>query len=428
MSENPNNENSEVVFPPEPEDFESSSVAEEGRKRGFSPMVKLLLASAAGIALLVGGMVWSVSEQMDGASRAVRAPAIDATPGGDVQASSERFRDRLEQSNDEKAARARELGVTYLPTPEGILKPVEPIVPVEPVVAEPEPKVQERKPISAPPAPPPIVRKPVTEVKGKDIPEVQMSTPAQQQKDNKFAGAMASQMAAISKASAPLASMRFDVQLPEPDEVQAESGADVSGAAGGVSTERIFRPGDLLYAESLVTVSSDAESPILVEVTAGEWKGSRLVGEFDVDDSSDRLVVTFSTMSLPDGRVLGIEALAVDGRSAEAAVASDVDRRFVARYGPIFAASFIGAFADAVSQRAETQTTSGDSVIVTSPEASTRQAIASGVSSASKVIASDIMANSPSGPKITLRAGYPLAIMIISSDDAPLPAEDYAED
>ncbi|MSU92020.1 hypothetical protein GE300_20915 [Rhodobacteraceae bacterium 2CG4] len=128
--------------------------------------------------------------------------------------------------------------------------------------------------------------------------------------------------------------------------------------------------------------------------------------------ASGRMVVTFRSMTFADGNVYDIEAVAVDGKSAETAVASDVHRRYVARYAPILAATFISGFAQALAQPSQTVVGSGDSMQIVTDGSTTENALASGLAAASAAVASDIASTAPKGPKIILQAGWPIGILI----------------
>lgn len=176
----------------------------------------------------------------------------------------------------------------------------------------------------------------------------------------------------------------------------------------------MLRPGDVLYAETMTKVNSDIDASVIAEVVAGPYKGSRLVGGFETDPGSGRMIVKFSAMSLPDGTSMGISALAVDGRTAETTVRSDIERRYVQRYGPVLAASFIGSYARAISQPKQTIVDMGESTQVITESPTKDEAVAAGVSAGLGAIASDIQSYAPRGPKIILRDGWPLGVMILA--------------
>lgn len=396
----------------------------------------------------IGLTIFQGSKGVNEPSSAPRAAELDSTPGGAVQGDSAAYQQSLNDMNANRADRAAELGVTSVPTPEVVLRPVEPIAEVVEIpedetetVAAPEaapeqPRTVERRslprPVEATPRPEPQ-RIPVA---------AQSSAPAataansgngegQEVPENPYLASMENQMAKFTEAFEPK-TMTVGAGVSETDR---DAGGTAGGAAGdagagqadGAGTgsgetevaELLLRPGDVLYAETLTSVNSDAKSPIMVEVVSGEFKGARLTGSFEVAESSSRMVVAFTNMTLPDDRVIAINAFAVDGATAETAVASDVERRYVSRYAPIIAGAFISGYASSASEREQTVIGTGDNAQIVSSAASAKESLYSGISNAAEAVSSDILARAPKGPKIILRDGYPLGILIVDPVEKP---------
>jgi len=400
-----------------------------GRK-GISPVMKLALIGGSVVALLAAAMIFSSSQGPGAPSETRRPAALDSTPGGNVQASSAEYQQSLRTLNERRAQEAAELGVTSIPTPEAILRPsarIEQIGTVERTAGEDEPEERaepEEKPVvaSAPriirrPPPPVVPRtRPAEERAPAAAPAVTAAPAADQEVENPYVNRIGTMMSRGVKNFAAKPMVVSEVASgKEGDEdadamathvPQAETGPDYS------SGNLLLRPGDVLYAETLTTVTSDMQSPVLAEVVHGPHKGARVVGDFSADKASGRMVVTFRSMTFEDGNVYDIEAVAVDGKSAETAVASDVHRRYVARYAPILAATFISGFAQALAQPSQTVVGSGDSMQIVTDGSTTENALASGLAAASAAVASDIASTAPKGPKIILQAGWPIGILI----------------
>jgi len=395
------------------------------KKSSIPPGVKL--TGLAVVALVgLGGAIFYTSAQQEAASQAPRAASLDSTPGGAVQQDSEVYRESVSELNRQRADRASQLGATSVPTPEAIMQPLEKPVTIDDVEISKEDagelKPEVRRPVVAErrilpqPAPAPAVqerqRVPVQEAR--TAPVQVTSGAAGEEKENPYVGLMSSQMTRMA-ANFPAREMSNGIVTPT-QVTDEEARGDASGSESGSATETaelLLRPGDVLYAETLTNVSSDMESPVLAEIVSGEYKGARLTGSFQADKASDRMVVSFNHMTLEDGRVLSVNAFAVDGATAETAVASDVERRYVARYGPIIAASFISGYAQSRAQTAQTVVGVGSDATVATSEASAEQSLYAGVSRAASAVSSDILANAPKGPKIILRDGYPIGIIFV---------------
>ena len=199
-----------------------------------------------------------------------------------------------------------------------------------------------------------------------------------------------------------------------PEEQIAALSGDAPGAAEAPqAAEPIIPAGTILYGETLTSSSSDLPGPVLVQVTTGPFKGGRLVGQFSTSDTVDRMVVEFSTMTLPDGTSVAVSAFAVDGVSAETAVASDVNRRYVQRYAPILAAAFITGYAGAAAQPDQQLVELGEGNSVISGTTTEEQNLYAGLAAASEAIGADLVQNAPKGPEVILRSGWPVGIMFV---------------
>ncbi|MFG6082217.1 DotG/IcmE/VirB10 family protein [Paracoccus litorisediminis] len=405
-------------------------------KKGLSPTFKVAALGGGLVLVFAGAMMLGSGNTPDQAS-STRAPGrIDSTPGGDIQANSPQYQENLRVMNEQRATRATELGVTSLPTPEVIMGPAAPIENIGNITAE--PKVEEKptetkqpvqvsEPRRIPRPPAPVVQpqpafaqnhqaQPVAAAPG--------SAPAKEP-ENPYIQRMNGMMgkAVTSFAPKPMTTENFDLAEVAVDPASAGNTGSVTGVTGATGDsaaadgtlapgEMLLRPGDVLYAETMTSVNSDLPSPVMAEVVHGPHKGARLVGSFTSDPASARMVVTFATMTFADGRVVDINGVAVDGKSAETAVASDVERRYVARYAPILAATFINGYAQAKAQPKQTVVGTGDNAQVVTEQSTSETAIASGLAAASAAVATDIAANAPKGPKIILQQGWPIGVLI----------------
>jgi hypothetical protein len=105
------------------------------------------------------------------------------------------------------------------------------------------------------------------------------------------------------------------------------------------------------------------------------------------------------------------------------AVASDVDQRYISRYGPVLGAAFVAGFGQAAAQVGTTQSQSSSSTTVTQAAPSTAQALAAGVSSAASSVAGDLLSHAPKGALISLAADYPMAVLFVDGVFPPGSAE-----
>lgn len=407
-------------------------------RRGLSPTAKLMGAAGLGV-LAIGGLMFMSAAETSAPSETRKPPTLDSTPGGQVQADNEVYQESVRKYNESRARQAADLGITSMPLPESILTDLETVKGVEEVAITPvEEAVPEEKPVSRVverrilprPQPAPVTAAPAPIATHVPAP-VEMAPaaagPNGQEQENPYAQSISSMMQGTAPVFKPIGMQVVEAaqQTEDPERGVTAGGEGRPGdtcencadpansTAPDYSAENLLmRPGDLLYAETLTSVNSDMKSAVMAEVVAGEHKGARLVGSFEADKASGRMVVEFESMTFADGRVYEVAAIAVDGRSAETAVRSDIERRYVARYAPLLAATFIESYASAMGNGRTTVIGTGDSTQVITEPSTERESILAGIGSAAGAIATDISEMAPKGPKIILQAGWPLAIML----------------
>jgi len=400
----------------EPQDF-----AEQRVKKGMSPGLKLGLL-VGGVFTILGASFFLSTASVEDPSAMRGAPDLDATPGGSLQSQNPLFRELLEQANDERAQDALARGETFIPVPEGQLEPV-----IRSDVADAgdseargdkpdEERVARVSPPPAPPAPEPrVIEQRIIPAPAGSVSRPSVETTSPQEQANPYVQGMIQQMGAVSLSGARNTTMFAVTDAPPyPDEQVSVVGAEGSVTqADDAGQTPLIAAGAVLYGETLTSSSSDLPGPVLVEITTGPFKGGRLVGSFTTVGSVDRMVVEFSKMSLPDGSSLDVTAFAVDGMSAETAVASDVNRRYVQRYAPILAAAFITGYAGSAAQPDQQVVALGDGNSVVTGTTSEEQNLYAGLAAASQAIGSDLIQNAPKGPEVILRSGWPVGIMFV---------------
>lgn len=430
---------------------DSSTGGSIKKRRGMTGGVRaILLISVMAVGVLGFMLMPRNSNDPATASSVGLPPAIDTTAAGETQATNPRYAQAVREYQEEQARLALEEGESFIPSPESILVPetnesdrLEVTTRTEPVQPAPVPRRVETTRVVASPAPVPEVRpRPVVAEAPRPVNNGQGGGQAGEEPPNPYLQAMTGQMQMISAAMVPPKPKAEDFEaqaeqaemdraaaqaqisgMPAPQAPGTAAGAPVSGLpAPGVMPgeaegelpqgEIIVQAGDILYAQVVTDAVSDFVTPVVAEITVGEHKGARLVGAFEIDPSTDRMMVGFTQMTWPDGTARTVSALAVDGDTGETAVRSGIERRYFKRYAPIFAASFLNGLAAGASEPDKTiiSDSDGNQSAVEEPRTLEESAWA-GVSEATGEITADIRARMPKGPKIKLARGYPIGIM-----------------
>lgn len=437
-------------------DINPDSVYTEDQKPQSKPKKKRSKVLLVGGLFIVGAVAYSLVASTDTSttSTVVAPPSLNTTSGGTIQDSSPEYAESLRRANDQNAERALEEGRTFIATPEGSLSPLNPTVeslpqPVVEDVKEPETDavVTRKRPVIA------QLRK-TNEAPAGTAQADQGQTQGQgQQPENPYVGLISGQMSTIGKAYGPKESggQIFKTTQTEPkkeattptaqsntlssldeeetaeqdtpaltkEELAARRQAEISAQENVLKEpvredEKVYvAAGDVLYGEVVATVNSDAQMPVIVQVTTGEHKGARLLGTFSTDNVSGKLVVSFSQMT--NGNVtVPVSALAIDGYSADTTVRSGIEKRYLKRYGTVFATTFIEGVASGLAEPKKTVLTdqNGNNQVV-ADKRTTDESLWNGVSAAVGVINEDIMAGRPKGPKIYLHSGYPVGVLFV---------------
>lgn len=119
---------------------------------------------------------------------------------------------------------------------------------------------------------------------------------------------------------------------------------------------RVFiKAGTVLFGVMDTSVNTDEPGPVLATILSGKLQGTRLVGSFQHEGMQEAVLIQFNQMSIPKrARSMSIQAVAIDPDTARTALASDVDKHILLRYGSIFASSFISGYGKAVTQQGTT--------------------------------------------------------------------------
>lgn len=123
--------------------------------------------------------------------------------------------------------------------------------------------------------------------------------------------------------------------------------------------QALIKTGDVLFAVMDTSVNSDEPGPILATIVSGKLKGSKLIGSFNLPSNSDKMVISFNTLSVPGAsKTVSISAYAIDPDTARTALSSRTDHHYLLRYGSLFASSFLEGIGNAF-QSADTTVTVG---------------------------------------------------------------------
>jgi intracellular multiplication protein IcmE len=127
-----------------------------------------------------------------------------------------------------------------------------------------------------------------------------------------------------------------------------------------VPQKALIKTGDILFGVIDTSINSDEPGPILATIVSGKLKGAKLIGSFNLPSNANKMVISFTTMSVPGAsRSVSISAYAIDADTARTALASNTNHHYLLRYGSLFASSFLEGFGNAFQSANTTVTVGG---------------------------------------------------------------------
>jgi intracellular multiplication protein IcmE len=411
-SSEPDDSEAETVAPEiedaAPMDEKPSPINRSARRQNRTVMIAMGIIGIGLMLVLYRGFASDNPPE----SRVSRPPNVQSTPGGEQQARSQRYQNTLDAANEAGAERARQVGDSFIATPD------QPLRSVDEIGQRPEPRVVAR-PVAPPNAFEPVRR------------PADIQTPDRRpQRDfrhiNELAAAMSAQQQGLLEAWSPRPSrgtVVIEQQLyVDPAEI-AEANAAAASAPSGVSVPRTpyVTAGQSVIARVVNASDSDTPGPVVAEIIDGPLNGARVIGQFGTNKNQDALVIQFEQVVLPDGRTISTSAYAVDAQASSIAVKTEIERRYLQRYGIRLAAAFVGGMSEALSQPEETFVGIGDGLgAVIRDQPTLTEGLFAGAANVGNTLATDLERSAPDGPLVKMRAGQMIGILFLENvaDDA----------
>lgn len=389
-----------------------------------SPLVKVgvIFGAAAlifGTIILFGG-----EEEAVMTSQAPRAPDMTQAPG--TEAASPAYIDAIEDVNQSNLETAMREGESSIPIP------IEPPVGRVEVVEEEE---SEEDPLQR-------WRRLQDERLQQEIESRQVIAPTSLPEDNEqneavtaMAEAMQQQMQSVLERQNEFKVNSISITSPdflEEDEGAEEGSEDGQGglSEGGVEEEDapeivVIPAGEIEYAQIITQANSDIPGPVLGQIVSGPLSGSRILGEFSVEN--DLISLQFNTVVVVDGISHDIDTIAIDPATTLPGMATSVNHRYLRRIVLPAAAAFIEGAAEAVAETGRTSVSvRGDVVAEETEETDLKEQIATGIEEAGAQLGEIIEEmNEDVEPLVIIDAGTPMGLLFLQPMTRPMTEEDY---
>lgn len=402
-------------------DDDNSSPETLGQLVQSNPLIKVgvVLGAAAlifGVIILFGG-----DEEKAQFSSVGAAPEMTVAPG--TEEASPAYVEAIQDVNQQDLERAISEGTSAIPIP---IDPPVGRIPLQEDEAEAEDPLQRWRRLQEERLQRELQTNQVIE------PTALPEDNAQQEAVNALAQAMQAQMQQVLERQGKyIVDTRSvtDPKIFEDDDV--EDGLDgeivdgeVTGVNGEPLAEVIIVPaGEIEYGQIITEANSDVPGPVLAEIASGPLSGSRMLGEFTVEN--DLISLTFSQVII-DGISYPINAIALDPATTLPGMATDVDHRYFQRIILPAAAAFIDGAASAIAESGRTDITiTGDTVTSSEAETDDEQEIASGLEEAAEELTTIIdELNEDTEPLVIIASGTPMGILFLEPVTQPVEDDD----
>lgn len=184
---------------------------------------------------------------------------------------------------------------------------------------------------------------------------------------------------------------------------------DAATTASRGTVEILIEAGRIEYAQLITQANSDVPGPILAQLASGPLAGSRMIGSFKTNE--DYLTLNFDTIVV-DGIAISTTAVALDPKTSQPGVITDINRKYFQRVILPAAAAFIEGIGGAIGESGSTTVVVDQGAAVSdSVDLNSRQEFYKGVEKASEKLG-DILDDNANKvkPRLRVAAGTHIGI------------------
>lgn len=375
-----------------------------------NPMVKIGVVLGA-IATIVGGIVLFGGEKQTGGTSVMR-PGSDLTQAPGANEVSDTYREQIQDFNQAQIDQAQSTGQSALPVPVGTTRGVIPLD--EAKVSEEDPlerwrRLQaeriEKEKQAAPEA-------------GPQAPPVDPNAEVKQQLAKAMAGQMESilDFKTIKGAEQESVSSPDWIQQKREEEQQKleQERLEAEGANQPSDVVILLPAGTIEYAQLMTEANTDAPGPVLAQIVSGPLAGSRAIGSFKA--SNEYITLQFNTVVV-DGIAYGTDAIALDPKTANPGMITEIDKKYFTRVILPAAAAFIEGLGGAIAETGSTTltvATGGSSSSSTTEDLDTKQEFFKAVEEAAEKVGEMLDEEADNAePMLRVAAGTPMALLFV---------------
>ena len=353
------------------------------------------------------------------------APRVAQKPG--LVSDSEYYRQKMSQHEYEAARAASESGRSYVAAPNSPVEKVDLSIPVPPPTPTPTPTPAKIKPPEVTGLPETKAPAPIQPVNAPNNAEMARRLAESAHYESVMSRTMLRDMQQIAEhwqlkgltitaaehSQSPALSAAVDASSGAASAAQSAAGTSQNAPAGAGCAE--ISSGTVLYGTSDILIDSDVQSPVLVTIREGSFRGAKLIGSFErVQDKG--VILKFERMVLPDSSECRVQAVALNPETTGAAVATTVDHHYLERYGTMLVSAFAQGFGQAVIAANSTYTvTPFGGVIQTVSNLPVSQEALMALGTVGQYLGSNMRQLFSIPPTVKVEPGADIAVLFVSS-------------
>lgn len=126
-----------------------------------------------------------------------------------------------------------------------------------------------------------------------------------------------------------------------------------SGRSGNECSVPLIKGGQIRYAQTDIALNTDFQGPVRMTFLDGKIAGYTGMGSFELNELGAKMKLKINTLFDPDGQQYSVSGYVLDPNTTLWAMASDVDRHIIYRYGGFGLGTILSSFAILADNRAK---------------------------------------------------------------------------
>jgi hypothetical protein len=128
---------------------------------------------------------------------------------------------------------------------------------------------------------------------------------------------------------------------------------DENGNSSGTCESPLVKGGEIVYAKTDIALNTDYQGPVRMTFLSGKISGYIGMGSFELNELGAMMKLKIETIIDPDGQTYSVSSWVLDPQTTLWAMASNVDRHIIYRYGGFGLGAVLSSFAALAENRSQ---------------------------------------------------------------------------